>query len=45
MICLNYWCETEEQKNNFIKHLNENEIRYQEELKEKYNLALFDLQA
>lgn len=38
MICLNYWCETEEQKNNFIKHLNENEIRYQEELKEKYNV-------
>ena len=37
MICLNYWCESEEQKHNFIKHLNENEIRYQEELREKYN--------
>ena len=38
MICLNYWCENEEEKNNFIKHLNENEIRYQEELREKYNV-------
>ena len=38
MICLNYWCESEEQKHNFIKHLNENEIRYQEELREKYNV-------
>lgn len=38
MICLNYWCETEEEKNNFIKHLNENEIRYQDELREKYNV-------
>ena len=38
MICLNYWCETEEQKNNFIKHLNQNEIRYQEELRKKYDI-------
>ena len=38
MICLNYWCENKEEKNNFIKHLNENEIRYQEELREKYNV-------
>ena len=38
MICLNYWCENEEQKNNFIKHLNENEIRHQEELRKKYNI-------
>ena len=37
MICLNYWCETEEQKENFKRHLNENEIRYQEELRKKYN--------
>lgn len=37
IICLNYWCETEEQRNNFRKHLDENEKRYQEELREKYN--------
>ena len=38
MICLNYWCENEEQKHNFINHLNKNEMRYQEELREKYNV-------
>ena len=38
VICLNYWFENEEQKNNFIKHLNENEIRHQEELRKKYNI-------
>lgn len=37
MICLNYWCETTEQKENFIKKLNENEIKYQEQLRKKYN--------
>lgn len=37
MICLNYWCETEEQKNEFSKHLNKNEQKYQEELKKIYN--------
>lgn len=38
MICLNYWCETEEQKIKFSKYLNENEIRYQEELRKKYDI-------
>jgi len=38
MICLNYWCETEEEKNSFRKHLNENEKQYQEELRKKYNM-------
>lgn len=37
-ICLNYWCETEEQKNCFVKHLTENEKRYQEELSKRYNM-------
>ena len=37
MICLNYWCETEEQKVTFRNHLNVNEQAYQEELKRKYN--------
>ena len=41
MICLNYWCETEEQKNSFREHLNENEKRYQEELRKKYNIDVF----
>ena len=35
-ICLNYWCETEEQKKNYINRLNENERKYQEKLREKY---------
>ena len=38
MICLNYWCETEEQKNSFKKHLYENEIKYQENLRKQYNI-------
>lgn len=37
MICLNYWCETEEQKNSFMNHLNENEKRYQEYLQVVFN--------
>ena len=37
MICLNYWCITDEQKEQFKKRLTENELKYQEELKEKYN--------
>ncbi len=38
MICLNYWCVTEEQKNKFREHLIENERTYQEELNKKYNI-------
>ncbi len=37
MICLNYWCETEEQKDAFRELLNKNEKQYQEELRKKYN--------
>jgi len=37
MICYNYWCETEEQKANYIKKINQNEKKYQEELRKKYN--------
>ena len=37
MICLNYWCTNEEQKEVFKKHLTENELKYQEELRKKYN--------
>ena len=38
MICLNYWCETDEQKIKFRNHLNVNEQVYQEELRKKYNV-------
>ena len=38
MICLNYWCETEEQKIKFRNHLNKNEQAYQERIQKKYNM-------
>ena len=38
MICLNYWCETEEQKIKFRNHLNKNKQSYQEKLQKKYNI-------
>ena len=37
MLNLNYWCENEEHKQELIKLYSENEKRYQEELREKYN--------
>lgn len=37
MICLNYWCTNQEQREIFKKHLTENELKYQEELRKKYN--------
>ena len=42
MICLEYWCETEEQKNSFREHLNKNEKQYREELRKKYNIDDFE---
>ena len=33
MLNLNYWCETEEEKQELIKHYTENERKYQEELR------------
>ena len=38
MICLNYWCETEEQKTEFKNYLSQNEKKYQEELRKKYSI-------
>ncbi len=38
MICLNYWCDSEEQKTLFVNRLNENEKAYQKELREKYSV-------
>ncbi len=37
MICYNYWCTTEKQKEQYIKKLSQNEQQYQEILHEKYN--------
>ena len=37
MLNLNYWCETEEEKQELIKRYTENERKYQEELRKKYN--------
>lgn len=37
MICYNYWCETAEQKSEYLNKLNENEKHYQQMLREKYN--------
>lgn len=36
-ICYNYWCETETDKKAFLSRLNENERKYQEKLRDKYN--------
>lgn len=37
MINLNYWCEDEEHKQELLKKYNDNEIKYQEKLRKKYN--------
>ena len=37
MLDLNYWCDTEEEKQNLIKKYSENEIKYQEDLRGRYN--------
>lgn len=37
MLNLNYWCESDEEKQELMKHYSENEKKYQEELREKYN--------
>ncbi len=37
MICYNYWCVTEQQKELYLKRLSQNEQQYQKKLQEKYN--------
>ena len=37
MICYNYWCITEQQKEQYLKKLSQNEQQYQEILHKKYN--------
>lgn len=38
MICYNYWCVTEQQKELYLNKLSQNEQQYQGILHEKYNL-------
>lgn len=35
---LNYWCESEEEKIKLKNQFNKNELKYQKQLKEKYNV-------
>lgn len=37
MLNLNYWCESEEHKKELISRYNDNEQKYQQDLREKYN--------
>lgn len=37
MICINYMCDNQEEKQKILSKLNENEAKYQEELKKKYS--------
>lgn len=40
-LCYSYWCDTEEEKQEFLNKLNENERLFQEELRKKYNSESF----
>ena len=37
MICYNYWCESEEEKESFVRQLEENDELYREEIREKFD--------
>ena len=37
ILLTNYWCKTENEKNDLFKLFKENELKYQQELREKYN--------
>lgn len=37
ILLINYWCKTENEKNDLLKLFRDNELKYQEELREKYN--------
>lgn len=37
MLCVNYWCENELQKQKFLRQITENEQKYQKELEENFN--------
>lgn len=37
ILLINYWCETVDKKNQLLTLFRDNEIKYQEQLREKYN--------
>lgn len=37
VICLNYWCDSEEEKQDLLNKVRENDIRKEKELREKYS--------
>lgn len=37
LICYNYWCETEEEKSNYLKILNRNEEKNQEKIRKQFD--------
>lgn len=37
ILLINYWCETVDKKNQLLALFRDNEIKYQEQLREKYN--------
>lgn len=37
ILLTNYWCKTENEKNDLLKLFRENELKYQQDLREKYN--------
>ena len=37
VICLNYWCDSEEEKQDLLNKVRENDIRKEKELQEKYS--------
>ena len=42
MIYLNYWCDTEEEKNEFVYILKNNSQKHQDELKRIYSIDVFE---
>lgn len=37
VLCLNYWCDSEEEKQDMLTQIRQNDIRKEEELREKYS--------
>lgn len=38
-LCYNYWCENEKEKQELSKKLNENEVKFQEQLKKQFEVS------
>lgn len=37
ILCVNYWCENEEEKNSLLNKVHQNDLRREEELRQKYS--------